>query len=162
MNPKTILRIATLGMVAGALLLAQGRPRQGPGFGWQQARPRAALQARGGPMGELMAGYLGLTAAQREQIQAIHQNARTQTQPLMQQLRQNRQDLHTAIVTGQPVEALAAAQGNLLGQIAAIQANARQQIRKVLTPEQLAKLDQFQTRRGMRRAGPRSAPPAGR
>ncbi len=111
-------------------------------------------------MGELMAGYLGLTDAQKAQIRTIHQTARTQAQPLQQQLRQNRQDLRAAIKAGTAVDTLAAAQGDLLGQLVAIRAKTQEQVRKVLTAEQLAKLDQFQANRGKRRAAPNTAPPA--
>jgi Spy/CpxP family protein refolding chaperone len=149
MHLKALFRTTVLSAAMGGLLLAQGPMGRGAG-----------MHARGGAMGEVMAGYLGLTDAQKTQIKAIHQDARTQAQPIRQQLRQNHQDLRAAIKTGGPVESLAAAQGNLIGQLTAIRAKSQEQVRKVLTAEQLAKLDQLQAKRGNRRFGPKATPPA--
>jgi Spy/CpxP family protein refolding chaperone len=143
------------------MLLAQGpMGPAGGGFGREQGGQRSAMRGRKGMMGQLMAGYLGLTDAQKAQFKTIQQNARAQAQPIRDQLRQNRQDLHAAIKAGQPVDAIAAEQGKLLGQMIAIRANTREQFLKLLTPEQLAKLDQLQANRGNKGSSQQPAPPA--
>jgi Spy/CpxP family protein refolding chaperone len=58
------------------------------------------------------------------------------------------------------VDAIAAEQGKLLGQMIAIRANTREQFLKLLTPEQLAKLDQLQANRGNKGSSQQPAPPA--
>ncbi len=158
---KTLLRTTIFCTLVGGLLLAQTPAGQGGrAFGRQQMGQGAAMRARRGGMGELMAGYLGLTDAQKAQLQAIHEKARTDSQPIREQLRRNRQDLQAAIKSGGDVEGLAAQQGKLLGELVAIRARTQQQFRALLTPEQLAKLDQFQARRGNRRNAPQAPPPA--
>ncbi|MGE5570686.1 MAG: Spy/CpxP family protein refolding chaperone [Rhodospirillales bacterium] len=158
---KAFLKMTALSMVVGGLLFAQAPA--GQRMANSRPQPRMARQAGmrvpGGLLGQLMSGYLGLTEEQKTQIKAIHQNARTEAQPLQQQLRQNRKDLHAAIVAGQPVESLAAAQGDLLGKLTAIRANTQIQVRKVLTPEQLAKLDQLRSSRRPLAGRKAAAPP---
>jgi len=157
---RAFLKMTALSMVVGGLLFAQAPMGQRMANRQQQRRARraAAVRAPGGQLGKLMAGYLGLTEQQKTQIQAIYQNARTESQPLREQLRQNQQDLRAAIVAGGPVESLAAAQGELLGKLTAIRANTQIQVRKVLTPEQLAKLDELRSNRRVR-PGRRAGPP---
>jgi hypothetical protein len=58
-------------------------------------------------------------------------------------MQEARATLNAAIKAGQPVDAAAAVVGNLFGQLTAIRAKAQEQFRAILTPEQLAKLDQF-------------------
>ena len=158
---RAFLRMTTLSMVVGGLLFAQAPMGQRMANRRQQqrvARP-AAMRAPGGLLGQLMSGYLGLTEDQKTQIKAINENARTQSQQLRKQLRQNQQDLRAAIIAGGPVESLAAAQGDLLGKLTAIRANTQIQVRKVLTPEQLAKLDQLRPNRRPLAGRKAAAPP---
>jgi Spy/CpxP family protein refolding chaperone len=59
------------------MLLAQGpMGPAGGGFGREQGGQRSAMRGRAGMMGQLMAGYLGLTDAQKAQFKTIQQNAR--------------------------------------------------------------------------------------
>lgn len=140
MNLTRLLTAASLGTLLGTALLAQGPPAgMGPGMG----RGAGMMGMLGGAREELLFGYLGLTDAQKTQAQTIFDNAKTAAQPITDQLKQARTSLEAAIKAGQPVQSLAATQGNLLGQLIAIQANARVQFRAILTPDQLAKLDQF-------------------
>ena len=127
--------IAVLSAVATGMLLAQG-----PGMGGRR------MGMRGHGSQELLAGYLGLTDAQKAQAKTIFDNAKTAAQPIRAQMKEARTTLRAAIQAGQPVDAAAAAVGNLFGQLTAIQAKARVQFRAILTPDQLAKLDQFQGR----------------
>lgn len=127
--------ITVLSAVVGGMLLAQG-----PGMGGRR------MGMRGRASQELLAGFLGLTDAQKAQAKTIFENAKTAAQPIRTQMQEARKALNAAITAGQPVDAAAAAVGNLFGQLTAIQAKAREQFRGILTPEQLTKLDQFRGR----------------
>ena len=97
---------------------------------------------------------LEITEFQKEQAAPILEAARAAAEPLLVDLAQARQDLEDAVVSAAGVadiDALAAAQGQLLGQLAAIRANARVQIRALLTPDQRDKLDQLHERLEARR-----------
>jgi Spy/CpxP family protein refolding chaperone len=97
---------------------------------------------------ELLAGYLGLTDAQKTQAKTILDNAKTAAQPIRTQMKAARGALEAAVVAGQPVDAPAAAVGTLFGQLAAIRAGAWEQFRAILTPAQLTKLNEFRARMG--------------
>jgi Spy/CpxP family protein refolding chaperone len=130
--------MAAMSAVAGCLLLAQetgGGRRAGMGIA------RAGAQ-------ELLAGYLGLTDAQKTAATTIMNNAKTAAQPIQTQLKAARAALQAAIVAGQPVDAPAAAVGTLYGQLVGIRANAWEQFRAILTPAQLTKLNEFQAKIG--------------
>ncbi len=141
---RTVLRTVVFAAVAGAMAMAQTAPAPGP-----QNPParhaRARMGARRGINQTLMASYLGLTADQQAKAKAIHDSAREQAKTVVQQLRQVKQQLSAAVQAGQPVDSLAAQQGQLMGQLIGIRANARVQFRKLLTPEQLQKLDQLRS-----------------
>lgn len=145
MNFTRLLKTAMLGAMLGAVLLAQGPPAgpMGPGMG----RGAGMMGMFGPARQDLLFGYLGLSDAQKTQAQAIFTSARTAAQPITDQLKQARTGLEAAIKAGQPVQTLATTQGNLMGQLIAIHANAQEQFRAILTPDQLAKLDQFHANR---------------
>ena len=135
MKLRRLCGITVLGALAGGMLLAQGPGPRGRG-----------MAMRGHASQELLAGYLGLTDAQKAQAKTIFDNAKTAAQPIRSQMQQARATLSAAIKAGQAVDAPAAAVGNLFGQLTAIQAKAREQFRAILTPDQLTKLDQFEAR----------------
>jgi Spy/CpxP family protein refolding chaperone len=126
--------------VSAGLLIAQAPPD----------RPTR----RGRVNQELMASYLGLTDDQKVKMKSIRESARESAKPIREQLRQVRTDLNAAIEAGKPVSELAASEGNLMGQLVALRANTRVQMRALLTPEQLAKQ---QALRAKIRAGRRAA-----
>ena len=146
MKLRRLCGIAALSAVVGGMLLAQG-----PGMGGR-------MGMRGQVSQELLAGFLGLTDAQKAQAKTIFDNAKTAAQPIRTQMQQARAALNTAIKAGQPVDAAATAVGNLFGQLTAIRAKAEEQFRAILTPEQLAKLDQFQARLRNRARGNAATP----
>lgn len=135
-HTKRLVGMAAMSAVAGCLLLAQGTA----GTGGRR------LGMRGAAGQELLAGFLGLTDAQKAQAKTIFENAKTAAQPIRTQMKAARATLNAAITGGQPVDAPAAAVGTLFGQLTAIQANARVQFRAILTPAQLTKLDQFKAK----------------
>jgi Spy/CpxP family protein refolding chaperone len=147
-NFTRLLRITAMAVGLSGLLCAQGGPAMGMGRG-----TRGRMMLGGGRGQTLMWSYLGLTDAQKTQARTIFENARTAAQPIQTQLQQARTDLRAAITAGQPVQTLATQQGDLLGQLIAIRANAQVQFRAILTPDQLAKLDEFQAQRPRRGAG---------
>lgn len=148
MKFRRLCGITVLSALAVGTLLAQGPGPRGRG-----------MAMRGQASQELLAGYLGLTDAQKAQAKTIFDNAKTAAQPIRSQMQQARTTLNAAIKAGQPVDAAAAAVGNLFGQLTAIQAKEREQFRGILTPDQLAKLDQFRAR-VRNRAGGKAETPA--
>jgi Spy/CpxP family protein refolding chaperone len=108
-----------------------------PGGGNAAVRPRAVVRQR-------IAQALNLTDAQKQQAQAIIQQARQTVQPLGQQSKQNRQALLAAIKAGNSdveIHQLALTQGNLAGQLVAARTEALAKLYSMLTPEQRAKAD---------------------
>jgi Spy/CpxP family protein refolding chaperone len=89
-----------------------------------------------------LAQVLDLTPDQQTQAQTIMQQARDAALPVMQQLRQNRQQLRQLIEAGntaqfnQQVQQFATTQGNLHGQLALIRARAMEQFFTMLNPQQ--------------------------
>jgi len=100
-----------------------GFPFEGPGFGFP-----------GMPWNQLE-----LTEVQKTQIQNIREESRIKTQPIHEQLQKIQTEMQTAIQSGQSedaLEALAALQGELVGQLAGIQAITQARIYALLTPAQ--------------------------
>ena len=125
-----------------------GRPTPLPRFGEEKQVPifPALDNPFGGAVIELA---LEITEFQREQAVPIVEAARAAAEPLLVDLAQARQDLEYAVNSAAGVaeiDALATLQGQLLGQLAAIGANARIQIRALLTPDQIDKLDEIRER----------------
>ena len=134
MSRKRWILLAVVGTVAGGVLVAQGL-RQG-------------MHAPG-PMHELIAGYLDLTDAQKEQAKSIFQAARQAAQPVVEQLRQGHEAVAAAVKSGasdQQLQQLADRQGTLVGQLAGIHAKAFAKFYAILTPEQKAKADKLHER----------------
>jgi Spy/CpxP family protein refolding chaperone len=144
MNRINLLLMTTI--AAAGMLFAQGpgglrlRGLERGGQGGRLAA-RANMQQR--REGRLLASYLGLTADQIAKQKEINQAAAAQAKPIRQELNQTRKQLQEAIRTLQPVDTLAAQVGNLTGQLEGIQAKARQDFLRILTPDQLQKLQQL-------------------
>ncbi len=97
---------------------------------------------------------LEITEFQKEQAVPILEAARAAAEPLLVDLAQARRALEDAVVSGAgaaEIDGLATLQGQLLGQLAAIGANARIQIRALLTSDQIDKLDEIRERFESRR-----------
>jgi Spy/CpxP family protein refolding chaperone len=109
-----------------------------------------------------MANYLELTDAQKEQAKAIFQDARAQSKPVADQLRQLRQGAKAAVKEGRSeaeLEQIAQRTGPLVSQLAANHLKAMAKFRAILTPEQVDKLDKIPERgpRGRFGRGPGAA-----
>lgn len=93
-------------------------------------------------LGQKLVRQLNLTDAQKQQSKAIVQQARRDSEPLKQELKQNRKAMSEAVQSGKnesEIRQLAAAQGATLGQLIAVRSQARARFLAQLTPEQKAK-----------------------
>jgi len=133
-----LMRCSAVVALAAGMVFAQAPTTTAqPGGGNAAVRPRAVVRQR-------IAQALNLTDAQKQQAQAIIQQARQTVQPLGQQSKQNRQALLAAIKAGNSdveIHQLALTQGNLAGQLVAARTEALAKLYSMLTPEQRAKAD---------------------
>ena len=135
---KVLIAVAVLS-VATTVLLAQappfGQKDQGPGF------------ARGARMWALLAWRLEFD---ENQI-AILKEAGEAVKPYAGQLKQQRQAMREAVESGASdaeLQALADAQGDLVGQVSGTLAKAMARLHTTLTPEQKEKAGQLRQRAG--------------
>jgi Spy/CpxP family protein refolding chaperone len=97
-----------------------------------------------------IAVILNLTDAQKTQVQAIFENALTQSTVLFPQMRQNRQAIEQLVKSGATgaafdtqLQTLANTQASLTSQTTVIYAKALAQVWNLLTPDQQAKAAQL-------------------
>jgi Spy/CpxP family protein refolding chaperone len=134
---------------------AQAAPPAGPASPNQRAvvgrgqGRRVGLGRQGQPAAGA-AGRLNLTQAQRDQITTLREAQRRDWQDLREKMRTARQQLQQAMRADIPDEAAvrsaAGAVAALQADRAALQARARSQFMKVLTPEQQAQMSQARAR----------------
>ena len=140
--------------VLASILLAESAFGQFGGFGGGGRRGRGpGGKGEIGMRGAMVAEFLGLTEAQQADIKKIRTAARDQSKPIREQLRSNRKALGEAVKAGDTawIDTLATEQGRLRGQLVAIGANTRLNVKNVLTPEQQQKWTSFQEKRKSRR-----------
>lgn len=135
---------------AAAVLLAAGlavvpAAAQGPGRGpMGHGGPvgHDGPMGHGGHRGGMMLHGLDLTEAQKERVKQIHEDARSQSKPVAEQMKQVREELHEAVKANNTgvIGTLAARQGQLTGQMTEIHARAMAAVHAQLTPEQKQKL----------------------
>ena len=136
-----------------SILLVESAFGQFAGFRGGGGRGRGpGGNGRIGMRGAMMAEFLGLTEAQQADIKKIRKAARDQSQPIRKQLRANRKALGSAVKAGETakIDALAGEHGKLQGQLVAIGAKSRLDLKNVLTPEQQQKWSSFQEKRKAR------------
>jgi Spy/CpxP family protein refolding chaperone len=93
-----------------------------------------------------VAQALNLTDAQKQQAQAIFQQAQLSGQPIRQELKQNREKLSAAAKMSNSeadIQKLATERGRLLGKLIAIRTEASAKFYQLLTPEQRVKDEQL-------------------
>jgi protein CpxP len=155
------------GIAAAAVLMTGVTFAQAPDPGSNPAGKHHAAGGRGmhGKRFESMVARLNLTENQQQQAKTIFESARASSKPLMDQLRQLKLDLREAAKANRPaaeIEALAAKQADLRGQLTAIHTQAFASFYATLTPEQIEKAEQLRTKRknwhGRRGGADRSAP----
>jgi Spy/CpxP family protein refolding chaperone len=148
MTPKWILAVVAAFVMTTALI-AQGPGPRGRGFGGPGWGGEGGMMGPG-LMGPGFGRFLDLTDAQKEQVKAIFETARTDAAPLREQLKSNHEQVQAAVKTGNTaeVEVLSGQQGTLVGQLAAIGHKAAIRVRlEVLTSAQFQKLDEMQSER---------------
>lgn len=135
-----------LGLAAGSLLAQPPRSHEHRGehrkhAGTDKNRPEQRLK--------FLSNYLNLTDQQKDLARSLIQQGRTEAAPIVEQMKNTRKELKAAVQANSSqaeIERLAAAQGTLVGQIAAIKAKHMATFYAQLTPEQREKADQL---RGM-------------
>lgn len=138
--------------VIAALVITTGLVAQGPGGhrGRGFGGPGAGMFGGpgGGFFGPMLGRHLDLTEAQREQVKAIFEASRADTQAIHEQLKGLHEQIRSAVETGNTaeVEVLASQQGELTGKLMAIQAKNMIRVRnEVLTSAQIQKLTELRT-----------------
>ncbi len=137
---KNLFKIAGASALAAGMLFAQSVTNQTtPPANGTQAQHRH-FRAR---MGQRMAKYLNLTPDQQANAKQVFAEARQESQPIRQQLRQTRQQMQAAVKAGDTaqINSLATAEGPLMAKLAAIRSTAFSKIYATLTPDQKAKAD---------------------
>lgn len=119
------------------------------------AQPGGMLRNGGGGPGvgnlDFLAGYLGLTDAQKTQAKTVFDAAATATSTAQGQLTAAREALQTAVKANRAdteLDRLAAAVGAIVGQIEGIRAKANARFYALLTAEQKTKFDAMSSRQG--------------
>jgi len=133
------IKFAAAGALAAGMIFAQtATPQPHRANGAAHVNRRAMAHQR-------MMKALNLTDAQKEQAKAIFQQARQSVQPIVQQLKQNREALAAAVKVNDTakIQQLSAKQGQLRGQVMTVRAEAMANFYQNLTPEQRAKSDQM-------------------
>jgi len=144
MKKKFFLGVTAIILVVAAgmagTMLAQGT---GQDFG-------GGFRHHGGWMLKHMNKELNLTADQQTQIKSIMQAQKSKLQPLMQQMRQNRQT-ENANITGSfdenQARTFANKQSQIMSDLIVEQERTKSQIYAVLTPEQRQKAQQLMQQR---------------
>jgi hypothetical protein len=106
----------------------------------------AQVAATHGDHLQFVATYLNLNDAQKQTVQAVLQNAKAQAEPIAAQLKTGHEEMSAAIKAGKSdaeLTQIATAQGNLMGQLAAIHAKAMSKVYAQLTPDQKVKAEQL-------------------
>jgi Spy/CpxP family protein refolding chaperone len=136
--------------------------------GLSMAVTAAVAQSRGkhgheGRMLQRMTEQLNLTEAQQAQIKTILQTQKSKTQPLRQQLRQNRL-AQTNAVTGAfdeaQVRSFASKQAQIMTDLTVEKERTKSQIYAVLTPDQRQKAQAMMQQHRQHHMRRHSAPPA--
>ena len=103
--------------------------------------------------------FLELSEAQEEEWKAVHEAHRDATALLRDDVRANREATHAAIESDSPdpteVGALVLAGYDLREQIKASAEALQEELKAILTPDQLDRYEAFQAANGPRRRGPR-------
>jgi Spy/CpxP family protein refolding chaperone len=132
--------VVTMGAAIAKSQTAEAPPMQGHAFGMR------------GPMG-FFSKYLDLTDAQRTQMKAVLQRERAAMKPQMQQLHQMQQQLkqyEEGTYDEAKVQALVAQQAQTLVQLKVQETRIHNELFQLLTADQQAKMQQFETNREAR------------
>jgi Spy/CpxP family protein refolding chaperone len=137
MNIKQTIATAAIAVgLATAGFAAQDGPR-GRAFGHHR-----------GDMLQRAAATLNLTDTQKEFAKQLAADTRQQAAPVMKELRQNRQEIASAVKANNTtaITTLSQRQGELTAQLSALHAKSMASFYAQLTPEQKAKADDMHSR----------------
>jgi Spy/CpxP family protein refolding chaperone len=104
---------------------------------------------RGERFKEFIASYLDLTEAQKELARSLFKEAQSKAAPLRASLKTGHEAMRDAVKANAPdieIDRLAKAQGEAMGQLAAIHAKAMAEFYQALTPEQREKAGKLHDR----------------
>jgi Spy/CpxP family protein refolding chaperone len=131
-----------------------------PGNAWADHGGRCCCSGRDGgwmghgQQGDRLAKALDLSKEQTEQVKAIFKKHRDATAPLRKEMMTGRRELRTLIRSDKPDEAAIREQVRKIaatgGELAVRWAKVSQEVRAVLTPEQIAKFRALQEKRDRR------------
>jgi Spy/CpxP family protein refolding chaperone len=150
---RNFMTFATVAALAAGMAIAQTPAPQAE----SNAPARQGHPFRG-QMRQRFMQALNLTDAQKQQAEAIFQQARETSKPVREQLKSNREAMAQAVKSDdqKEIRKLAQTEGSLMGQLIANRAEAKAKFYKLLTPEQRTKADQlhqqFRQRMEQRRA----------
>lgn len=156
MNIKRTITTAALAVGLATVGIAAQDGHRGRGFGHH-----------GGMLGRAGAA-LNLTDTQKEFAKQLRADTRKQAEPIMAELRKNRQELADAVKSNNAgaITTLSQRQGDLTAQLSALHAKSMASFYAQLTPEQKAKAEEMHSKmkdRGKNfkeRRGNRTAPQA--
>jgi periplasmic protein CpxP/Spy len=130
MKRRIMVSVVVVVMLVGSAYLAAAAG--GPGCGGKGGGP--------GMHGDRMAEVLGLSDTQKEQVSAILKAEQEKTEPLRQQLFENRKLIMESSFSGKfdeaAVRAIAAKQAPIITELMVSHARAKSEIHALLTPEQ--------------------------
>ena len=141
---RNVMKYATIAaMTAGMALAQQATPNTPP-----QAQAPVQVPAHrplGARMRQREMQALNLNSTQKQQAKSIFQEARTSTQPVRAELRQNRQAMAEAVKADNSaqIQKLSKTEGELMGRLIAARTEARAKFYSILTPEQRAKMEKL-------------------
>jgi len=160
-NSTRLVTIITSTAIAG--LLAFGNVAQaesGSGKGGKAKYSQMTDAEREAKMLEKvnrLAEKLGLSEAQKIQMISLKQSSKTQNSPLRQEMRALSKELKTLDPQSNDYAVKQARQGDLKNQLKAAKENERQQLAVILTPEQLAAMEEMKSnRKGGKKGGKRN------
>ena len=158
---RTTIILATLALLIGSAAFAQGR-----GFRGRSAHPKAMGMQQGPGQGfDALAQYLGLTDAQKTEWQNLREATKTTVQPLMEQGRSIRDQIHTALQDGNAdptaVGKLVVQKYQIGQQIRAAHDKLQADLKATLTADQQVKFDAFNAARQAMGRGPGRGPGPG-
>lgn len=142
----SLFRLVASATLAAGLIFAQA---QSPG----NSQATHHRQWQRGQNFDRFANELNLTATQKQQAKSILDSSKQSAQPIVQQLRQDRQALRNAVQSGKSesdIDQLSNNLGTLTGQLTAIHTKAMAKIYTLMTPEQRTKAQSLHNQmRGM-------------
>ena len=141
-----LMRFATVATMTAAMALAQQAPANNTQTPQGNEAKGAAPMHR--PFARMRQRYmqaLNLTDAQKQQAKGIFQETRQRTEPVRNELRQNRRALDAAVkADNKPeIQKLSRVDGELMGRLIAAHSEAQARFFKILTPEQRATADKL-------------------